>query len=75
MHNHSTKNFPGPGTYSIPSFCDKILKRYAALKGTMVYGPRTGVKPRKKKRRRRKVKHKRFVAESEGMREQAEFEN
>ena len=39
MHNQNTKEYPGPGTYSLPTFCDKIIKRYSVLKGTMRYGP------------------------------------
>jgi len=57
VHNNYVVNYPGPGTYSVPSFCDKILKRYATLKGTRTYaGPAdyNNVKVRRKRKRKRR---------------------
>lgn len=53
------KNYPGPGSYSIPTFCDKILKRYSTLKGTMTYSGGNKVFPFTKLKRRRKRRFKR----------------
>jgi len=58
-YKHLKKN-PGPGQYTLPTFCDKILKRYATLKGTMhQYTPganRIRVRKRKRSKRRRGFK-------------------
>jgi len=56
LNNGSTRFFPGPGTYNIPSFCDNIKNRYAKLKGITQFNYEN---PRRKNKRRRRKKRRR----------------
>lgn len=31
--NRYTMEYPGPGTYTLPTFCDNIKNRYSKLRG------------------------------------------
>jgi len=67
----TTKFYPGPGTYTLPTFCDNIIRRYQTLKGTMNYNncPKSEQRKKRKGRRRR---HKSLTSRG---RSKNEFEN